>query len=85
MKKPGRRVLAEEYLVLKIVITLLPVSLLLLYLPRHRSIGLSLGLSLGIGLSQIVPPRKSLRQVLIWIAIAVLIGLATAAFPMLTW
>ncbi len=39
--RPG---LAQEYLVLKVVIALLPVSLLFLYLPRHRSIGLALGL-----------------------------------------
>ncbi len=85
MKKPGRQVLAEETLVLKVAITLAPVSLLLLYLPGHKPIGLALGLSLGIGLSQIVPPRKSLRQVLIWIAIAILIGLVAAALPLWTW
>src|SRR5258706_2571872 len=39
--RPG---LAQEYLVLKVVIALLPVSLLFLYLPRHKSIGLALGL-----------------------------------------
>src|SRR6266481_1866587 len=44
MKKPRRPRLAQEYLVLKVVIALLPVNLLFLYLPRHRSIGLALGL-----------------------------------------
>ena len=85
MKKPRRPGLVEEYLVLKVIITLLPVSLLFLYMPRHKSIGLALGLSLGMCLNQIVPPRKPLWQVLCWIVIFVVVGLATAAFPQWTW
>jgi hypothetical protein len=75
----------EEYGPLKLVLSLLPVSLLLFYWHQHRAIALALGLSLGIGLSQVVPPRKPAWQVLLWIAGAVILGLATAALPHWTW
>jgi hypothetical protein len=85
MKRPLRPGLELEYLPLKIVVALLPVSLLRLYLPGHESAELALGLSLGIVLSQLVPPRQSMRRILFWIAIFALVGLATAAFPQWNW
>lgn len=85
MDKNSRPRLALEYGGLKLVILLLPVSLLLFYWHQHRSIALFLGLGLGIGLSQIVPPRKPAWQVLLWIAGAALLGLATAMFPYWGW
>lgn len=85
MDKSSRPGFAQEYGGLKIVILLLPVSLLLFYWHQHRSIALSLGLGLGIGLSQIVPPRKPAWQVFLWIAGAAILGLATAMFPQWSW
>jgi hypothetical protein len=85
MENRPRLGLAQEYIGLKLVILLLPVSLLLFYWHQHRSIALALGLSLGIGLSQVVPPRKPAWQILLWIMGAVLLGLATAIFPHWNW
>ncbi len=85
MEKRPRPGLAQEYGGLKLVILLLPVSLLLFYWHQHRSLALALGLSFGIGLSQVVPPRKPVRQVLLWMLGAVILGLATAVFPHWSW
>lgn len=85
MEKRARSGPTQEYGELKLMLLLLPVSLLLFYWHQHRSIALALGLSLGVGLSQIVPPRKPLWQVLLWIAGSVIFGLATAAFPHWGW
>jgi len=85
MENRPRPRLAQEYVGLKLAISLLPVSLLLFYWHEHRSIALALGLSLGICLSQAVPPRKPAKQVLFWIAGAVILGLSTAVFPHWSW
>ena len=85
MEKSPRPGLAQEYGGLKLVILLLPVSLLLFYWHQHRSIALALGLALGIGLSQVVPPRRPAWQVLLWIAGAAILGLVTSVFPHWSW
>ncbi len=85
MEKSPRLRLAHQYGGLKLVILLLPVSFLLFYWHQHRTLALALGLSFGIGLSQVVPPRKPVRQVLLWMVGAVILGLAAAVFPHWSW
>jgi hypothetical protein len=85
MEKRARPGLEMEHIGLKLALVLLPGSLLRFYWHQHGSIELALGLGLGVCLSQIVPPRKPVWQVLLWIAGAVILGLATAVFPHWIW
>ena len=85
MKKHPKPGLAMEYLGLKLAVSLLPSSLLIYYWPQHRSLAIAIGLSLGIGLSQVIPPRKPAWQLLLSMAAAAILGLATAIFPHWSW
>src|ERR1017187_5212729 len=73
---------AYATLPLKFVITILPFSILLHVWPNHKSAALSVGLGLGVICSQLIPPRQPIRLMLIWVAVAVMLG---AVVPTLNW
>ena len=61
---------------LKCALAVLPFSLLLILWPHHPRGASSLGLSLGVVCAQLVPPRQSIRSMLLWAAAAAILGAA---------
>jgi dolichyl-phosphate-mannose--protein O-mannosyl transferase len=59
---------------LKFVVAVLPFSILLHYLPNHKSAALSLGLGLGVICSHLIPPRSHIRWTLVVLIIVVILG-----------
>lgn len=76
---------SSEYFGLKWALKLLPVSLLNFYFHQHRPLIITVGLILGIALSQIVPPRQSVRAMVLGITAAILLGVVLATFPTWNW
>ena len=61
---------------LKCAIAVLPFSLLLILWPHHPRAASSLGLGLGVICAHLIPPRQSIRSMLLWAAAAAIIGAA---------
>jgi len=62
--------------VLKCILAILPFSLFLVLWPRHQRLAMSLGLALGVVCAQLIPPRLSIRSMLLCAAAAAIIGAA---------
>ena len=63
---------------LKFVLAILPFSLFLVLWPKHQRLAMSLGMALGVVCAQLVPPRDSIRWMILKAALFAVIGAALA-------
>jgi hypothetical protein len=59
---------------LRCAIAVLPFSLFLNFWPNHTRAALGVGLGIGVICAQLIPPRQSIRRMLLQAAIAAIIG-----------